>query len=1607
MSTAGKQIINIGNQSNDGTGDSIRDAFSKTNGNFDLLFAASGLGSGLRFTSLVDAPKALSPERVIVSDSAGLTLTQLSLVGGTGISIGYNYGSGQLVITNTSSALSTDTAPTLSADLNGNNYRAKGFADPQRDRDLVTRKWLYDNFLNRDSNYVSDAGDPAADIIVSEGSTLRHNTQISLTTASASFNIGKTITVFTASGSTSTIDLAQQGILPGHLTRKDYVDTKISLQGIDTIDPATGLANAGFGQMTGALYLARDPVDSDGGLIAATKHYVDNNGYYSSNNLYVTMKGRDNQPDIPAYKRGRFYGYAFASLNKAAQYAEQIIDTSRIEVGDYARPITYSSGTACTVHSVTDNYGNTGLTRVVLNTPGVAGSDQFGAVYGTGKFTIYPGQYVQGATSNAIGLIEAISTGTGGLENYDIAYVDYAVNFNSTVTTTSLGNDQIRFTVQNTELVPIPDFWVGYQFYIDSVDIGGNISITNQGTILSIASTASTSGIYYDTFVVQFPTGTAPGNGQTYSSDRWHVYSGDFSQGESLIYNTNVSSMQISFIVESGEYYEQYPIKLAANTSIRGDEFRRVIFRPANGLSKSKWATTYFRRDTQVDGLQVTPYNTSTNYATTGTLVGATATPSGSSGDIIVTLSTGSISSSYKNYMFIGNGGQGVITACNGTSFSVTVDNNGMTNSSPMAPSNWAIYKPINFGYHYLRDPSKPINVLTTQTNLGGYYAAANLLLASSATIASQVISYLTTTFTNYVFDHVLYAQNAANIVTSVANDLIEGGGGDTVINADYISKIPGLAANSTCTAGISYINTLAQPIIAGLRDGSSVIVADLIQAAARIVNLDPAFNPPKDNADMDVFLMNDATIIRYVSCQNHGGFMKVLDPAGQIKNKSPYTQTASSFSQSKAKQAFRGGMFVDGFAGNLQVNPTTSTFSNPLQIPVKGLVRKPQVPTFFINNGIRYEVDFFSHFAADPSNTGTYVATLNLNPLTPGGIPVTGTNIVTVTDTAQQFKPNQTNIPITVDTPAGVGGIVATGYATSNSSGNISNVVITFPGTGYLTTPKISLGGAVINNLQINNGHVTTASITSVGGGYTTATVIKFIPVNAAGVTTATAIVSSVDSNGGILGFTVTNSGTNWTAATTYSVQYGNAQINVRIVPGFVDAVPTIFELITAGNRSMLANDFTQINDLGYGILVTNGGFMENVSMFTYYCYRSYYALNGSQVRSTTGSSCYGKYGLCAEGSDPNEVPISVKLSYPLTQIATAYVNGSLFPAAVGQTSIYVTVNSANGGYPALGSSQIEINHNGIIKTYSIGAASPALDSNNNVIPNVYQLTFNSGNINSTGLLTAVSNGTPVTIRVEGLNKFYGVNPATLSRSSTVLTMDDDPTEVYHVTGYSAVQPDNAVFIYTLENYNYIALQAQDQGVTYPKITNAGTGYTTATVSITSATVTSTYHTVYGDQGSAIAGVQVLKLFGVQNVVVGQLVSGTGITDGTVVTYVNTVTTQIGLSIATPGIVTSSTGLTFTGIAPTAHAVISSGTVSVVVDNGGAGWNSTSTTITITPSGGSNFAYSSTLTLAGVIGSRTIKVAPLDLLNQDRIYAGLGATPVRYYQFGYKHLCP
>jgi len=81
---------------------------------------------------------------------------------------------------------------------------------------------------------------------------------------------------------------------------------------------------------------------------------------------------------------------------------------------------------------------------------------------------------------------------------------------------------------------------------------------------------------------------------------------------------------------------------------------------------------------------------------------------------------------------------------------------------------------------------------------------------------------------------------------------------------------------------------------------------------------------------------------------------------------------------------------------------------------------------------------------------------------------------------------------------------------------------------------------------------------------------------------------------------------------------------------------------LHNAGNKSIVANDFTQILSDGIGYWASNNGRSELVSVFTYYAHIGYLADEGGKLRATNGNNSYGTYGSVAEGFDSTETAIT-----------------------------------------------------------------------------------------------------------------------------------------------------------------------------------------------------------------------------------------------------------------------------------------------------------------------------------------------------------------------------
>lgn len=97
---------------------------------------------------------------------------------------------------------------------------------------------------------------------------------------------------------------------------------------------------------------------------------------------------------------------------------------------------------------------------------------------------------------------------------------------------------------------------------------------------------------------------------------------------------------------------------------------------------------------------------------------------------------------------------------------------------------------------------------------------------------------------------------------------------------------------------------------------------------------------------------------------------------------------------------------------------------------------------------------------------------------------------------------------------------------------------------------------------------------------------------------------------------------------------------------------------LHNGGNKSIVANDFTQVLSDGIGVWVNGDARSELVSVFSYYGHIGYLAENGGTIRATNGNSSYGTYGCVAEGFLINEEPITANVNHRAldAQVDTVY---------------------------------------------------------------------------------------------------------------------------------------------------------------------------------------------------------------------------------------------------------------------------------------------------------------------------------------------------------------
>lgn len=125
-------------------------------------------------------------------------------------------------------------------------------------------------------------------------------------------------------------------------------------------------------------------------------------------------------------------------------------------------------------------------------------------------------------------------------------------------------------------------------------------------------------------------------------------------------------------------------------------------------------------------------------------------------------------------------------------------------------------------------------------------------------------------------------------------------------------------------------------------------------------------------------------------------------------------------------------------------------------------------------------------------------------------------------------------------------------------------------------------------------------------------------------------------------------------------------------------------------GNKTIVANDFTQILSDGIGVWANGDGKTEVVSVFTYYNHIGYLATDGGKIRGTNGNCSYGTFGAVAEGFDLTETPITATVNnryYDATVDEVFTVNGEivrLFYDHAGEQYTTATYTASGSGINA-----------------------------------------------------------------------------------------------------------------------------------------------------------------------------------------------------------------------------------------------------------------------------------------------------------------------------------
>ena len=100
----------------------------------------------------------------------------------------------------------------------------------------------------------------------------------------------------------------------------------------------------------------------------------------------------------------------------------------------------------------------------------------------------------------------------------------------------------------------------------------------------------------------------------------------------------------------------------------------------------------------------------------------------------------------------------------------------------------------------------------------------------------------------------------------------------------------------------------------------------------------------------------------------------------------------------------------------------------------------------------------------------------------------------------------------------------------------------------------------------------------------------------------------------------------------------FATGSIGMRVDGNHVNAAYTGTNNLGQDLKSMVVDSYTQYNQNGIGVSITNKAYAQLVSIFTINCDIAIYASSGGQCDLTNSNSSFGNYGLYADGTSGDE---------------------------------------------------------------------------------------------------------------------------------------------------------------------------------------------------------------------------------------------------------------------------------------------------------------------------------------------------------------------------------